>query len=296
MSLEFQRSTYYDRVNKIIDGLVLKNSPSDNEIIKNRFLYEVMLYEYKRDSINKYYNGLRFVMTIGSILLPAILSIGQMDPTKLPKNFEAITYWTSWSLSLTITACNGFLQLFSLDKNYIAYSLVVEQLKTEGWQYFQLSGKYENAQNHGQAFKQFCRSVEGVKRKQIEQEYNGKGEDKKNKFNFEEELNSTLPKQYQNKAIESSTSLSQSGLGTVLEAGDAVSDLKQSATDRVEGNLQSGKQGGKQSGKGVAKGLTTEMIDKSIEGMEEGKSKDNKSKDNKSKDNKSKGNKSEGDK
>ena len=38
--------------------------------------------------------------------------------------------------------------IISLDKNYIAYSLVVEQLKTEGWQYFQLSGKYENAQNH----------------------------------------------------------------------------------------------------------------------------------------------------
>ena len=283
MSIEFQRSSYYDRVNKIIDGLVLKNSPSDNEIIKNRFLYEVMHYEYKRDSINKYYNGLRFVMTIGSILLPAILSIGQMDPTKLPRNFEAITYWTSWSLSLTITACNGFLQLFSLDKNYIAYSLVVEQLKTEGWQYFQLSGKYENAQSHGQAFKQFCKSVEGVKRKQIEQEYNGKGEDKKNKFNFEEELNSTLPKQYQTKKIESSsTSVSQSALGTLGTAldvgsvGNSVSDLKktlQSANDRIEGNLQTGLSDGTQ----IVKGLAAEMIDRSIEGMEEGKSKGNKS-------------------
>jgi hypothetical protein len=281
MSLEFQRSTYYDRVNKIIDDLKLKNSPSDNDIIKNRFLYEVMNYEYKRDSINKYYNGLRFVMTIGSILLPAILSIGQMDPAKLPKNFDAITYWTSWSLSLTITACNGFLQLFSLDKNYIAYSLVVEQLKTEGWQYFQLSGKYENAQNHGQAFKQFCKSVEGVKRKQIEQEYNGKGEDKKNKFNFSDELNKTLPKQFQNgsdsqpEAPLPDAQAALGTLGTVLEVGDAVSDLKktlQSATDRVEGTLEPGLSGGK----GVVKGLATEMIDRSIEGMEEGKSKGNK--------------------
>ena len=64
MSLEFQRSTYYDRVNKIIDSLVLKNSPSDNEIIKNRFLYEVMNYEYKRDSINKYYNVFFFCSII----------------------------------------------------------------------------------------------------------------------------------------------------------------------------------------------------------------------------------------
>ena len=208
MSLEFQRSTYYDRVNKIIDSLVLKNSPSDNEIIKNRFLYEVMNYEYKRDSINKYYNGLRFVMTIGSILLPAILSIGQMDPAKLPKNFDTITYWTSWSLSLTITACNGFLQLFSLDKNYIAYSLVVEQLKTEGWQYFQLSGKYDDFEDHKDAYKPFCKSIENIKRKQVEKEFPGKADvnkgkkEEKKKFNFEQELLKNLPKQYNNKLDE----------------------------------------------------------------------------------------------
>ena len=280
MSLEFQRSTYYDRVNKIIDSLVLKNSPSDNEIIKNRFLYEVMNYEYKRDSINKYYNGLRFVMTIGSILLPAILSIGQMDPAKLPKNFDTITYWTSWSLSLTITACNGFLQLFSLDKNYIAYSLVVEQLKTEGWQYFQLSGKYENAQNHGQAFKQFCKSVEGVKRKQIEQEYNGKGEDKKNKFNFSEELNSTLPKQYQPKQIGVPKTNPSS---TLLDVGDSVTDLKQSLKGVTSILDQTD----------VAKGVALELVDRSLETMEEGNPTGNKpsgnNPTNKSDDNKSKG-------
>jgi hypothetical protein len=262
MSVEFQRSTYYERVNDIINKLVLKDSPSDNEIIKNRFLYEVMNYEYKRDSINKYYNGLRFVMTIGSILLPAILSIGQMDPTKLPKNFDTITYWTSWSLSLTITACNGFLQLFSLDKNYIAYSLVVEQLKTEGWQYFQLSGKYENAQNHGQAFKQFCKSVEGVKRKQIEQEYNGKGEDKKNKFNFEKELKDTLPPQYQPKQIEAPKTNPSSTLDVLLDVNDSVTDLKQSlkgATKSLTNTTD------------VAKGVALELVDRSLKTMEEGK-------------------------
>ena len=273
MSLEFQRSTYYDRVNEIINKLVLKNSPSDNEIIKNRFLYEVMNYEYKRDSINKYYNGLRFVMTIGSILLPAILSIGQMDPAKLPRNFDTITYWTSWSLSLTITACNGFLQLFSLDKNYIAYSLVVEQLKTEGWQYFQLSGKYENAQNHGQAFKQFCKSVEGVKRKQIEQEYNGKGEDKKNKFNFSEELNNTLPKQYQNKQIEAPKTNPSSTLDTLLDVGDSVTDLKQSLKGVTSVLDQTD----------VAKGVALESVDRSLESMEEGNPGGNNPTDNKSK-------------
>lgn len=275
MSLEFQRSSYYERVNNIINKLVLRNSPSDNEIIRNRFLYEVTQYEHKRDNVQKYYNGLRFVMTIGSILLPAILSIGQMDPAKLPKNFDTITYWTSWSLSLTITACNGFLQLFSLDKNYIGYSLVVEQLKTEGWQYFQLSGKYENAKTHQQSFKQFCKSIESIKRKQIEQEYNGKGEDKKKKFDFEEELNSTLPKQFQNEQIEGQTTNTPSmnipstkppnPLSTLLDVGDSVADLKQSlkgATSVLDNTTDVAK--------GVAKGMAIELVDRSLETMEEG--------------------------
>ena len=71
-----------------------------------------------------------------------------MDPNKLPKNFDQISYWSTWSISLLVTISNGFLQLFSLDKNFFSYSLVVEQLKTEGWQYFGLSGKYEEYDTH----------------------------------------------------------------------------------------------------------------------------------------------------
>jgi hypothetical protein len=278
MSLEFQRSSYYDRVNDIINKLVLRNSPSDNEIIRNRFLYEVTQYEHKRDNIQKYYNGLRFVMTIGSILLPAILSIGQMDPAKLPKNFDTITYWASWSLSLTITACNGFLQLFSLDKNYIAYSLVVEQLKTEGWQYFQLSGKYENAKTHEQSFKQFCKSIESIKRKQIEQEYNGKGEDKKKKFDFSDELKDTLPKQFQNETRQIKEP--PNPLSTLLDVGDSVADLKQSLKG-VSGILDETTD--------VSKSVALELVDRSLETMEEGNPSGNNPAGNKPSGNKSKG-------
>ena len=88
--------------------------------------FELIIDEKKRDSTKRYYNIFRFIVTVGSILLPAILSLGQMDPTKMPKHFDLITYWSSWSISLMVTISNGFLQLFSLDKNYFNYSLVVE--------------------------------------------------------------------------------------------------------------------------------------------------------------------------
>jgi len=128
--------------------------------------------------------------------------MGQMDPNKLPKHFDMVTYWTSWTISLLVTASNGFLQLFSLDKNYFAYSMVVEQLKTEGWQFFGLSGKYEDYENHQQAYKVFSKSIESIKRKQVEQEFsNGKGDSKKKKFDFQGEMKKFSQEQ-QTKTIE----------------------------------------------------------------------------------------------
>ena len=189
--------TYKDEVLEIIDGLEL-GSKTDNSILKSRFLSEVLNYEKRKHHTRKYYNIFRFVVTTGSILLPAVLSLGQMDPAKLPKNFDTISYWISWTISLSVTASNGFLQLFSLDKNYFEYAITTEQLKTEGWQYFQLSGKYDEYESHREAYRPFCKSIENIKRKQVEKEFSGKGEVKKKKeFDFKKELSSVLPDKYE---------------------------------------------------------------------------------------------------
>ena len=188
--------SYANQVNNIIDTLDL-DSETDRGILKSRFLSEVVDYERRKLKTKKYYDVFRFIVTTGSILLPAILSLGQMDPAKLPKYFDQWTYWASWTISLMVTASNGFLQLFSLDKNYFEYALTTEQLKTEGWQYFQLSGKYEDDESHQEAYKAFSKSIENIKRKQVEKEYSGKGDVNKNKkekkFDFQAELMKNLP-------------------------------------------------------------------------------------------------------
>jgi hypothetical protein len=194
MNPKFERLGYKDQVLDIINSLKL-SSETDKHILKSRFLYEVLNYDSRRNHTKKYYNSFRFIVTVGSILLPAILSIGQMDPAKLPKNFDRFSYWSSWTISLTVTVCNGFLQLFSLDKNYFEYAITSEQLKTEGWQFFQLSGKYEEYEDHKQAYRPFCKSIENIKRKQVEKEFSGKGEVKKKKeFDFKKELDKELEK------------------------------------------------------------------------------------------------------
>jgi len=187
--LPINKKQFTGRVERVIDSLELPKG-ANKELLKLRFLDEVQFYEKKRDSTKKYYNFFRFSVTTGSILLPAILSLGQMDPNKLPPNFDQVIYWTSWTISLLVTISNGFLQLFSLDKNFFNYSLTVEQLKTEGWQFFGLSGKYEEYEEHDKkSYKEFCKAIETIKRKQVEQEYSGKADSQKKKeFNFADEM------------------------------------------------------------------------------------------------------------
>ena len=160
-SNEEYNDSYANQVNEIINTLEL-DSETDRSILKSRFLSEVINYEKRKLKTKKYYNIFRFIVTTGSILLPAILSLGQMDPAKLPAHFDQISYWASWTISLMVTASNGFLQLFSLDKNYFEYALTTEQLKTEGWQFFGLSGKYEDYQTHQEAYKAFSKSIESI--------------------------------------------------------------------------------------------------------------------------------------
>lgn len=236
-------NNFTDNVSGIVDDLDLKK-PYDKAIIKFRFLDEIAYYEKKRNETRKYYNTFRFIVTTGSILLPAVLSMGQMDPAKLPKNFDMITYWCSWTISLMVTGSNGFLQLFSLDKNYFSYSMVVEQLKTEGWQFFGLSGKYEDYPNHEAAYKTFSKSVESIKRKQIDQEFsNGKGENKKKKFDFKGEMQKFSDEQNANikltKITEKVPEIQHLVMDTVQDKikdsiESKVTELKENISEQVE--------------------------------------------------------------
>ena len=229
--------SYANQVNTIINTLDL-DSETDRGILKSRFLSEVVDYERRKLKTKKYYDVFRFIVTIGSILLPAILSLGQMDPSKLPKNFDQWTYWSSWTISLMVTASNGFLQLFSLDKNYFEYALTTEQLKTEGWQYFQLSGKYEDDESHQEAYKAFSKSIENIKRKQVEKEYSGKGDVNKNKkekkFDFQKELMDNLPEELKKQIPDKPKVDVEEGVKRVDDKIHEIEDIMKGKVDQLD--------------------------------------------------------------
>ena len=154
-----------------------------------------------------------------------------------------------------VTACNGFLQLFSLDKNYFEYSITTEQLKTEGWQFFQLSGKYEDYDDHKEAYKPFCKSVENIKRKQVEKEFPGKadvnkgkkeGKKNKNEYDFQAELIKNLPQQYKGELEEKNKVMDQkmdqllNFLGTGDKLASTVGNVRDILNTDLDKSLETG--------------------------------------------------------
>lgn len=127
-----------------------------------------------------YFNVSRFIVTVGSLIVPALLSIqytGATPSSQGVTNTSIEIYWATWIISLLVTTSNGVVSIFKIDKKYYFLHTTYEHLRSEGWQYLELSGKYSGfytpteKPTHENQFIFFCHSVEKIKMKQIEEEY-----------------------------------------------------------------------------------------------------------------------------
>jgi len=118
------------------------------------------------------FNLSRIIITIGSLIVPALLSIQGLA------NTNADIYWSTWVLSLLVTICNAIVSLFKYDKRYYYLHTILEQLISEGWQYIELTGKYSGynlrgvVPTHENQFVYFCHAIEKIRMKEVEEEYN----------------------------------------------------------------------------------------------------------------------------
>lgn len=151
-------------------------------IFTKRFLSILGSFESRCLRIAIFYHILRVLMTVGSLIVPALLSIQYSDTSastsiKDPKSFAYEIYWATWVISLLVTTSNGVLTVFKIDKKYFYLHTAMEQLRSEGWQYLELSGRYSGfytptlKPTHDNQFIYFCHAVEKIKMHQVEEEY-----------------------------------------------------------------------------------------------------------------------------
>ena len=168
------RRSYYARIANVVNGME-SLLPVQKDIMHERYITLLHSYYTRSRVYSAAFHGLRLIVTVGSLLVPALLSVQQIGSHK-----DSI-YWFTWALSLAVTMSNGALTLFKVEKKYYYLHTAYELMHTEGWQFISLTGKYgahgslrkegTPAFTHQTAFEHFCHYVEKLKIRQVDDEY-----------------------------------------------------------------------------------------------------------------------------
>jgi hypothetical protein len=147
----------------------LKIEQYKKSVLQERYLEVLRNFHIRARRLEVMFYLSRLIITIGSILVPAFLSIqGSTQQTQI--------YWATWVISLSVTISNGVMSLFKLDKKYFFINTTLEMLHSEGWQYIALSGRYSGKDalipsTHENQFLVFSHMAEKIKMRQVEEEY-----------------------------------------------------------------------------------------------------------------------------
>jgi hypothetical protein len=146
-------------------------------VLRDRYLLVLVEFRVRAYRLMVFFYVSRIVITVGSILVPALLSIQYIQnttPWVSAEVFQIQIYWSTWVISLLVSICNALSTLFKLEKKYYFINTTLELLLSEGWQYVSLSGRYaskESQTTHQSQFLVFVQTAEKIKLRQVEEEY-----------------------------------------------------------------------------------------------------------------------------
>lgn len=166
---------YKDRTNMeaMLDGIILSDIQKHH--VQSRY---INILENFKKRVHKYafvfFLG-HFIITVGSLFVPALLSIQNSNVSFTVNGYSVPIYIITFIVSLLVTIFNGILTLFKVDKKYYFLTTTMEKLRSEGWQYFGLTGRYASkdtiTSTHKNQFTTFINQIEKIKMRQVEEEF-----------------------------------------------------------------------------------------------------------------------------
>lgn len=173
---DIAKMRYPDHMDDIFDELN-DLSPLQRHALKERYRFLMTEYRKRCAIYNFLFYTFRLTMTVGSLAVPALLSI-QSTPGA-PESM----YWVTWAISLAVTTSNGIMTLFKLDKRFFMLNATAERLRSETWQFVQLSGRYSghhghpHRPTHANQFVHYCSQLEKINMKRVDDEFIKSGDD-----------------------------------------------------------------------------------------------------------------------
>ena len=176
----------------LIDALELPDL--QKHFLRSRWLDQVIWMEGKADSARSWYYRLRLTVIIGGVIIPALVSLNTLAFTSpdigggtIPNLgwFVPTAGLIAFILSLVVALSAAVEQFFNYGERWRHYRRMVETLKIEGWQFFQLSGPYHRYKSHAEAYPTFAARTEETNQHDVEAYITGvvreKEEDKEEK-------------------------------------------------------------------------------------------------------------------
>ncbi len=148
---------------RLIDALELKDTKR-NEYLNARWLKYVEWWDSRASKAKWKYLGLRSAVVIGGALIPALVGLREM---KALESYAWQFAVASIFVSLVIAVCAGLDSLFGYGDIWREKRTAAEVIKSEGFSFLQLSGKYKDYKAHVDAYQVFAASVEDLILKEI---------------------------------------------------------------------------------------------------------------------------------
>ena len=166
------KASYNDTLKEELSGLVneLELPELYKQSMKSRWLDQVLWTEGKASKAQKRFYALRLTTVIGGVILPALVAFNNFGPEDSTLNKRLAYFFPIGLFALTqvVAVCTAVEELFQYGVQWRQYRATAENLKSEGWQYFQLSGSYRKAKSHLQAYPVFSTRVERVIRRDVQ--------------------------------------------------------------------------------------------------------------------------------
>ena len=155
---------YEDWLRADFNGLIgeLRLSPLRQRFLQSRWLDQLLWVEGRANHNRNRYYFWRLITILGGVTVPALVTFNLNGPARTP-----LTWATSpsacWSRSSA--AVEAF---FRYGERWRHYRRTAELLKTEGWQFFQLTGHYRDHSSHAAAYPVLASRIEDIPQQDID--------------------------------------------------------------------------------------------------------------------------------
>jgi hypothetical protein len=161
-SQDSNRTSSKQSLEKLIETVEL--SDLQKQFLRSRWLEQISWMGGRaRDARNWYYR-LRLTAIIGGIIVPILVSLNTSDN----KNFASYVRWGTVGLGAVVAISSAVEEFFHYGDRWRHYRHTTESLKTQGWQFSQLSGLYSGYKSHQEAFSNFAAQIEDILQRDVD--------------------------------------------------------------------------------------------------------------------------------